>query len=100
LKILRYKLRLGPERTVRMILITIIKYLKLNANLLSIFHKIIIKGMITEANQSLRRTHFSLLKAIFPKVDQSIKNLSFSPNLKIKRFILKVKNKLKMQSMI
>jgi hypothetical protein len=86
---------MGPERTVRMIWITMIKYLNLMVTHLSMFQKITIKEMITVANQSLRTTHFSPLKAILPKMDRSTKNIRISLKLKIMRYILKMKMQLK-----
>jgi hypothetical protein len=95
MQILRYKLKMGPERTVRMIWITMIKYSNLMATHLSMFQKITIKEMITVANQSLRTTHFSPLKAILLKMDRSTKNIRISPKFKIMSYILKMKMQLK-----
>jgi hypothetical protein len=55
---LRYKLRMGAERTVRMILITMIRFLSLEVIHLPIFPKIKIKGMRTVLNQKLKTTNF------------------------------------------
>jgi hypothetical protein len=59
------------------------------------FQKITIKEMITVANQSLRTTHFSPLKAILLKMDRSTKNIRIIPKFKIMSYILKMKMQLK-----
>lgn len=90
-QISKYKWRVELERTVRMMLTSMIKYLNLKGIHQQIFKKIKIKGMITVANQSLTTTNFLLLKATLHKMNQSIRNTKISPKLKTKMIILKTK---------